>query len=212
VTTPQADSEQLDLPLVWIDLEMTGLDPDRERIVEIAVIITDGQLERLEEGPDLVIGVAEEVLAAMDPFVVQMHGGSGLIDKIRASDLTVEQAEEQVLAFVRRHVPEPGTAPLAGNSVHADRAFLRKYMPRIESYVHYRNVDVSTVKELARRWHPQALERAPRKAGGHRALADIRESIEEMRYWRSAVFVSADGAQPATEAADAADAEAADQT
>jgi oligoribonuclease len=209
VTTPQADSEQLDLPLVWIDLEMTGLDPDRERIVEIAVIITDGQLERLEEGPDLVLGVDEEVLAAMDPFVVQMHDGSGLIDKIRASDLTVAQAEEQVLAFVRRHVPEPGTAPLAGNSVHADRAFLRKYMPRIEEYVHYRNVDVSTVKELARRWHPQALERAPRKAGGHRALADIRESIEEMRYWRSAVFVDADaaagGADSPADAGDAAD-------
>jgi oligoribonuclease len=194
VTTPQADTVQLDLPLVWIDLEMTGLDPDRERIVEIAVIITDGQLERLVEGPDLVLGADEEVLAAMDPFVEQMHGGSGLIDSIRASDLTVEQAEEQVLTFLRRHVPEPRTAPLAGNSVHADRAFLRKYMPRLESYVHYRNVDVSTVKELARRWYPRALERAPRKAGGHRALADIRESIEEMRYWRSAVF-----AEPPTE-------------
>ena len=192
MTTPQTDSAPLHLPLVWIDLEMTGLDPDREHIVEIAVIITDGQLERLEEGPDLVLGVDEKVLAAMDPFVVQMHTASGLIGKIRDSTLTVEEAEQQVLDFVCRHVPEPHTAPLAGNSVHADRAFLRKYMPRIEDYVHYRNVDVSTVKELARRWHPKALERAPRKAGGHRALADIRESIDEMRYWRGAVFTTPD--------------------
>jgi oligoribonuclease len=191
VTASQPDNDRLELPLVWIDLEMTGLDPDRERIVEIAVIITDGQLERLEEGPDLVLGADEAILDAMDPFVVQMHTASGLIPLIRSSTLTVEDAEQQVLDFVCRHVPEPRTAPLAGNSVHADRAFLRKYMPRIEDYVHYRNVDVSTIKELARRWHPAALERAPKKAGGHRALADIRESIEEMRYWRSAVFAAA---------------------
>ena len=190
MTAADTDDGRLDLPLVWIDLEMTGLDPDRERIVEIAVIITDGQLERLEEGPDLVLGVDPGVLDAMDPFVVQMHTASGLIEKIRSSAMTVEQAEQQVLDFICRHVPEPRTAPLAGNSVHADRAFLRKYMPRIEDYVHYRNVDVSTIKELARRWHPKALEGAPKKAGGHRALADIRESIEEMRYWREAVFVS----------------------
>jgi oligoribonuclease (3'-5' exoribonuclease) len=127
-------------------------------------------------------------LEAMDEVVVQMHAASGLTNAIRASAITVEQAEVEVLEFVARHVPQPRTAPLAGNSVHADRAFLHRYMPALEAYVHYRNVDVSTVKELARRWYPESLEAAPRKAGGHRALADIRESIEEMRYWRTAVF------------------------
>ena len=178
----------LENPLVWVDLEMTGLDPDHDRIVEIAVIVTDGQLERLEEGPDLVLATSEESLAGMDQVVVQMHGGSGLTEAIRASDITIEAAEAQVLEFIVQHVPTARTAPLAGNSVHADRAFLRRYMPTLEAYVHYRNVDVSTVKELARRWYPESLEKAPRKAGGHRALADIRESIEEMRYWRTAVF------------------------
>ena len=178
-------------PLVWIDLEMTGLEPEVERIVEIAVIITDGQLERLEEGPDLVLSAPEEVLGAMHEVVVQMHTASGLINQIRASRLTVELAEAQVLEFVKRYIPEPGVAPLAGNSVHADRAFLHKYMPQLEAHVHYRNVDVSTLKELARRWRPETLEQAPRKAGGHRALADIRESIEEMRYWRTALFKDA---------------------
>lgn len=185
----------LQQPLVWVDLEMTGLDPERDRIVEVAVIVTDGQLERLVEGPDLVIGASEESLGGMDPFVVQMHAGSGLTALIRESNLTVEQAEEQVLAFVRQHVPERRTAPLAGNSVHADRAFMRRYMPALEDYVHYRNVDVSTVKELVRRWYPDALEGAPRKTGGHRALADIRESIDELRYFRRSVF--RDPPQPA---------------
>lgn len=178
----------LELPLVWIDLEMTGLDPDVEQIVEIAVIVTDGQLEQLHEGPDLVLGAPDDVLDAMHEVVVQMHGGSGLTEAIRASSMTVEDAEAQVLEFVKQHVPEPRVAPLAGNSVHADRAFLRRYMPQLEAYVHYRNVDVSTLKELARRWRPETLEHAPKKAGGHRALADIRESIEEMRYWRGALF------------------------
>jgi oligoribonuclease len=190
VTEPPttAADQPLDQPLIWIDLEMTGLDPDQELIVEVAVIVTDGALERLEEGPDLVIHAGSDVLEAMDPIVVQMHTNSGLIHRISESTLSVQEAEEQVLAFVTRLVPEPRTAPLAGNSVHADRAFLRKYMPRLEAHVHYRNVDVSTIKELARRWYPEALENAPKKAGGHRALADIRESIDEMRYWRGAVF------------------------
>ena len=186
--TDQPEAAPLAQPLVWIDLEMTGLDPERERIVEIAVIVTDGQLERMEEGPDLVLATPEASLEAMDDVVVQMHQLSGLTEAIRASTITVEEAEAQVLQFVTRHVPAARTAPLAGNSVHADRAFLRKYMPALEAYVHYRNVDVSTIKELARRWYPDALEASPRKTGGHRALADIRESIEEMRYWRSAIF------------------------
>ena len=184
------DEQQTPLahPLVWIDLEMTGLDPDTNRIVEIAVIITDGALEQLVEGPDLVLATPEDALDAMDEVVVQMHRASGLTEAIRASEVTVEQAEAEVLRFVAHHVTEPRLAPLAGNSVHADRAFLRRYMPTLEAYVHYRNVDVSTVKELARRWYPESLETAPKKAGGHRALADIRESIYEMRYWRTAVF------------------------
>ena len=180
--------ETLDQPLVWVDLEMTGLDPDHDRIVEIAVIVTDGALERLEEGPDLVLATPEDSLGGMDAVVVQMHGASGLTEAIRASEITLADAEQQVLDFIRRHVPTSRTAPLAGNSVHADRAFLRRHMPELEAYVHYRNVDVSTVKELARRWYPESLEKAPRKAGDHRALADIRESIEEMRYWRTAIF------------------------
>ena len=184
----QAESEALDQPLVWIDLEMTGLDPNRDRIVEIAVIVTDGSLERWEEGPDLVLATPEAALEAMDEVVVQMHRGSGLTDAIRQATMTVEEAEAQVLQFVTKHVPAARTAPLAGNSVHADRAFLARYMPALEAYVHYRNVDVSTIKELARRWYPDIVETAPRKAGGHRALADIRESIEEMRFWRTAVF------------------------
>ncbi len=186
--TDSADAPPLDQPLVWVDLEMTGLDPDRDRIVEIAVIITDGTLERLVEGPDLVLATPEESLTSMHEVVVHMHGGSGLTEAIRASQITVEDAEQQVLEFIRQHVPVARTAPLAGNSVHADRAFLRRYMPTLETYVHYRNVDVSTIKELARRWYPESLEKAPRKAGGHRALADIRESIDEMRYWRTAIF------------------------
>lgn len=182
-------SEQSGLaqPLVWIDLEMTGLDPETELIVEIAAIVTDGSLATMHEGPDLVIGAPEEVLHRMHPRVQQMHRKSGLAEEIRASDLTVAQAEAEVLAFVSAHVPA-GVAPLAGNSVHADRAFLRAYMPTLEAHVHYRNVDVSTVKELARRWYPDALESAPAKGGGHRALADIRESIAELQHYRSVMF------------------------
>jgi len=183
-----APADALADPLVWVDLEMTGLDPDAHVVVEAAVIITDGRLDTVVEGPDLVIAAPETALAAMEPVVAQMHARSGLDGEVRASTLTLAAAEEQLLAFVSAHVPQPGTAPLAGNSVHADRMFLRRYMPRLEAYVHYRNVDVSTVKELARRWYPAEVEAAPAKGGGHRALADIRESIAELRYYRGAVF------------------------
>lgn len=182
-------SEPVQWPLVWVDLEMTGLDPDREVIVEIAVIVTDGQLSVLHEGPDLVLGAEEDVLAAMHPRVKEMHKRSGLTAEIRASELSAAEAEEQVLAFVKRYVPAASSAPLAGNSVHADRAFLKKYMPKLEAHLHYRNVDVSTIKELARRWYPDAVEAAPPKGGGHRALADIRESINELAHYREAIFV-----------------------
>lgn len=181
-------TSNLHQPLIWVDLEMTGLDVEHEVIVEIAVIITDGQLDVAHEGPDLVLAADEGVMSRMHPRVKEMHRKSGLTTLIRGSELAVADAEAAVLDFVRQHVPDARTAPLAGNSVHADRTFLRRYMPHLEAYTHYRNVDVSTVKELARRWYPEALEAAPAKGNGHRALADIRESIEELRWFRRSVF------------------------
>ena len=194
MTAPAADPSAaghapLRDPLVWVDLEMTGLDPDRDRIVEIAVIVTDGALERVLEGPDLVLGADEDALQGMDQFVVDMHTSSGLLERIRASDLGLAQAEDEVLRFVQRYVPSARQAPLAGNSIHVDRSFLRVAMPRLDGYLHYRNVDVSTVKELARRWYPDVLGDAPEKATGHRALQDIRESIDELRWFRERIFV-----------------------
>jgi len=178
----------MDSPLVWIDLEMTGLDPQVHVIVEIAVIVTNGSLDETIEGPDLVLFADEAALKDMAPVVSEMHSGSGLIEAIRQSSVSVTEAEQLVLEFVKTHVGEPGLAPLAGNSVHADRAFLHAHMPKLEAWFHYRNVDVSTIKELARRWYPEVLENAPDKGGGHRALADIRESIEELKYYRKTVF------------------------
>jgi oligoribonuclease len=178
----------LEQPLVWIDLEMTGLDPATDTIVEIAVIVSDGQLERVEEGPDIVIHVPDDVLDGMEDVVVAMHADSGLTDAIRASGVSLDEAERAALDFIKRFVPEPRSAPLAGNSVHADRAFLRRHMPALEAHLHYRNVDVSTLKELVRRWYPAVFDAAPAKAGNHRALGDIRESIDELRWYRAAAF------------------------
>jgi oligoribonuclease len=180
----------MERPLVWIDLEMTGLDPDNDRIVEVAVIITDGSVTELVEGPHLVIHAEDSVLENMAPVVRDMHASSGLTDDIRRSRLSTARAEQMVLEFVKEHIPERGQAPLAGNSVHADRAFLRKHMPDLEAWFHYRNVDVSTIKELTRRWFPETLEKAPTKGGNHRALADIRESIAELQFYRETVFRS----------------------
>jgi oligoribonuclease len=173
--------------LVWIDLEMTGLDPDRERIIELAVVVTDAQLEVVAEGPCVVIHQPEEVLAAMDAWNSKHHRESGLVDRVRASTVDDAAAEAQVLEFLAQHVTERD-APLAGNSIHNDRVFLARYMPRLEAFLHYRNVDVSTVKELVRRWYPQVFTKRPHKKGQHRALDDIRESIEELRYYRAQVF------------------------
>lgn len=175
-------------PLVWIDLEMTGLDVDRDRIVEIAAIVTDGELQTVVEGPELVVHAPDDALDSMVEVVRDMHERSGLTAAIRRSDVTVAAAEAQVLDFVRAHVPQARSAPLAGNTISADRMFLRRYMPTLEAYVHYRNVDVSTVKELVRRWYPDAYAGRPVKEGDHRALADIRESIEELRYYRRTAF------------------------
>jgi len=171
-----------------MDLEMTGLDPGRHVIVEIATLITDDDLNVVAEGPDLVIGATGEQLAAMDDFVRDMHATSGLLDEIVASELTVEAAGRLTGDFIRSHVPRPRTVPLAGNSIGTDRRFLAAHLPAIEEYLHYRSVDVSTIKELAGRWYPEALAAAPRKAGGHRAMDDIKESLAELAYYRGTVF------------------------
>ena len=176
--------------LAWMDLEMTGLDPDTHTIVEIATIITDDELEIVAEGPDLVIHQAPAAMAAMDDFVRDMHERSGLLAEIEESTITLEAAGEQTLAFLRGHISEPGTVPLCGNSIGTDRRFLAKHLPTIENYLHYRSVDVSTLKELARRWQPEVFAGAPKKEGGHRALDDIRESIDELRWYRRKMFVN----------------------
>ena len=174
--------------LVWMDLEMTGLDPAKDVIVEIATIVTDDDLEIVAEGPDLVVHQPDEALAVMDPVVVEMHTSSGLLEAIKASTLSLEEAGAATLEFIKAHVPEPRTIPLCGNSIGTDRRFLALQLPEIEEHLHYRSVDVSTIKELARRWYPGALEATPRKATAHRALDDIRESIEELRWYREHVF------------------------
>jgi oligoribonuclease len=179
--------------LAWMDLEMTGLDPTRHVIVEIATLITDDQLQIVAEGPDLVIHASEDQLAAMDEVVRAMHTRSGLLPAIEASTVTIEEAGAATLAFLQEHIPDPELArtPLCGNSIGTDRRFLVAWMPEIEARLHYRSVDVSTVKELARRWYPAAVAAAPRKHGSHRALDDIRESVEELAYYRGSIFLPA---------------------
>ena len=178
--------------LVWIDLEMTGLDPQRDQIVEIACIVTDANLVELDAGFSVVVRADAEPLAAMDEVVVRMHTDSGLIEEI-PSGLELADAGAQLLAYVQRHVPEARKAPLAGSSVYVDRGFLARYLPDVDAHLHYRLVDVSTIKELARRWYPRAYYASPEKRGNHRALADIRESIAELRYYRDAVMVPPPG-------------------
>ena len=187
--------------LVWIDCEMTGLDLARDRLIEVAVVVTDGELQVLDEGLDLVIGADDEALAGMGDVVAEMHGASGLTDAVRAATLTVADAEAQVLAYVQGHVPERRKAPLCGNSIATDRGFLARDMPLLDDWLHYRMVDVSSVKELARRWYPKTYYDAPKKAGGHRALADILESVAELRYYRSTIFVPPPGPDEAARSA-----------
>ena len=171
-----------------MDLEMTGLEPDRHVIVEIATLVTDDDLNIVAEGPDLVIHQNDDALAEMDDFVTAMHKRSGLTDAIKASEVTHDQAMADTLAFIKEHVPEARSVPLCGNSIGTDRRFLAKHMPEIENYLHYRSIDVSTIKELARRWYPDALSASPNKDAGHRAMDDIKESVEELRYYRESVF------------------------
>ena len=172
-------------PLVWMDLEMSGLDPDTCQILEIATLVTDGDLNVVAEGPDIVIHQPDNVLAAMDAWCTQQHGTSGLTAQVQASTVSLAEAEARTLEFLRAHCP-PGKSPLCGNSIGHDRRFLLRYMPQVASYLHYRSVDVSSIKELTRRWYP-ALS-APRKGETHRALDDIRESIAELRHYRERVF------------------------
>ena len=174
--------------LVWMDLEMTGLDHTSDVIVEIATLITDDDLEIVAEGPDLVIHHDDDVLARMDQFVVDMHTRSGLLDQIRASTMTLDEAGAETLAFIRQHVPVHRTVPLCGNSIGTDRRFLAAYLPGIEEHLHYRSVDVSSIKELVRRWYPDVLNKRGWKQGSHRALDDIRESVSELRLYREIVF------------------------
>ncbi|HEX3796021.1 MAG TPA: oligoribonuclease [Acidimicrobiales bacterium] len=174
--------------LAWIDLEMTGLDPARHTIVEVASLITDDDLAIIAEGPDLVVHASTEQLAEMDEFVTAMHTRSGLLPEIVASTLTLEEAATATLEFLQKYIPDARTIPLAGNSIGTDRRFLAVQMPEVEEFLHYRSVDVSTIKELSRRWHPEVYKAAPAKKGGHRALQDIRESVDELAYYRTALF------------------------
>jgi oligoribonuclease len=175
--------------LVWLDMEMTGLDPERERIIEIATILTDGQLTEIAVGPELVIHQDDAILAQMDDWNTKHHGGSGLTQRVKESTISDADAEAQTLAFINAHVGAKDRPVLAGNSIHQDRRFIRRYMPGLEKRLHYRMVDVSTIKELARRWFPQVIAKQPQKKDTHRALDDIRESIDELRYYRSHVFI-----------------------
>lgn len=173
--------------LLWLDLEMTGLDPDRERIIEIATLVTNKNLDILAEGPEFVIHQSDELLDAMDAWNKKQHNKTGLAEKVRQSQISTEQAETVTLEFVKKHCLK-GKTPLAGNSIHVDRMFLSRYMPRLHEYLHYRNVDVSTIKELAGRWYPEIYAQRPKKTGEHRALGDIRDSVEELRFYKKEIF------------------------
>ena len=178
--------------LVWIDCEMTGLDIQRDALIEIACLVTDAELTLLDEGVDVIIKPPAEALAVMPEVVREMHTASGLLAEL-PSGITVAEAQDIVLGYVRRHVAEPKKVPLCGNSIATDRWFIARDMPELDAYLHYRMVDVSSIKELARRWYPRTYFASPAKHGGHRALADIKESVQELRYYREAVFVPQPG-------------------
>jgi oligoribonuclease len=183
--------------LLWLDMEMTGLEPERERIIEIATILTDGQLVELGTGPELVVHQDDAILAAMDEWNTTHHGASGLTERVRAATTTEADAEAQTLAFLAQHVSAKDRPVLAGNSIHQDRRFIRRYMPALDKRLHYRMVDVSTIKELAKRWYPAELVKMTPKKETHRALDDVRESITELRFYREHLFVAAPAREPA---------------
>jgi oligoribonuclease len=188
--------------LVWIDCEMTGLDLAKDALIEIAVLVTDAELNVLGEGVDLVIHADDDALANMPDVVRDMHARSGLTEEVRRSTMTIEEAEQRALAYIREYVPEPHSAPLAGNSIATDRGFIARDMPELDAHLHYRMVDVSSVKELVRRWYPRIYYAKPEKGLAHRALADIKESIGELEYYRRTAFVPLPG--PSSEEARAA--------
>ena len=179
--------------LVWIDCEMTGLDLTRDKLIEVAVLVTDSELNVLDPGLDLVISAGDDALEGMADVVTEMHAKSGLTEAVRASTLTVAEAEQLLLAYLRRFVPERRTAPLCGNSIGTDRGFLARDMPELDDHLHYRMIDVSSIKELARRWFPRVYFAQPPKGLAHRALADIIESVRELAYYRRTLFVPAPG-------------------
>jgi oligoribonuclease len=183
--------------LVWIDCEMTGLDIERDALIEIACLVTDGELNLLDDGVDVIIKPPAEALVSMPDIVREMHTTSGLLDEL-AGGIALTEAQDIVLGYVRTHVAEPRRVPLCGNSIATDRWFIARDMPELDNYLHYRMVDVSSIKELSRRWYPRAYFASPGKHGGHRALADIRESVQELRYYREAVFVPQPGPDSAT--------------
>ncbi|MDQ3715796.1 MAG: oligoribonuclease [Actinomycetota bacterium] len=179
--------------LVWVDCEMTGLDLTKDVMIEIAALVTDGDLNVLGDGVDLVIHASDDLLDGMLPVVAEMHASSGLTDEVRASTVTIEQAQAQVLDYIRAFAPQPRMAPLCGNSIGTDRGFITRDMPELDAFLHYRMIDVSSVKELARRWYPRVYFGQPAKGLAHRALADIRESIRELAYYRQTLFVPPPG-------------------
>ncbi len=186
-------SEGVNDRLVWVDCEMTGLDVHSDALIEIAALVTDGELNILGEGVDVVIHASDEALAAMPEVVVQMHAKSGLTEQVRAATVTIEQAQQMVLDYIKQYVTEPRTAPLAGNSIGTDRGFIARDMPELDNFLHYRMIDVSSIKELTRRWYPKVYYAQPAKGMAHRALADIIESIRELAYYRGTVFVPPPG-------------------
>ncbi len=192
-STPTPHQESKNDRIVWIDCEMTGLDTSRDALVEIAALVTDSDLNILGEGVDIVIHAADSALDAMLPVVRDMHASSGLTEEIRESTVTLAEAEQAVLDYIRAWVPVGGTAPLAGNSIGTDRGFLARDMPDLNSYLHYRMIDVSSIKELSRRWYPRIYFGQPEKGMSHRALADIKESIRELQYYRATAFVPQPG-------------------
>jgi oligoribonuclease len=192
-----ATSDHGDDRLVWLDLEMTGLDLSRHVIVEIAALVTDGQLEPLDDGIDVIVHQPPGALAEMDDFVRKMHTKSALIGAIESSTVSLDDAGARALDYIRGHVPEGGVAPMCGNSIGVDRRFLDQYLPELDRYLHYRSIDVSSFKELCRRWYPDVYKKRPHKAETHRALADVHESIAELRYYREHMLVA-----PATNSAE----------
>ncbi|MDN2497469.1 oligoribonuclease [Nocardia nova] len=179
--------------MVWMDCEMTGLRLDSDKLIEVAALVTDSDLNILGDGVDIVIHADDDALAAMPPVVQEMHAKSGLTDEVRRSTVTMEEAQQRVLDYVREWVPTPGTVPLAGNSIATDRGFIARDMPELDAHLHYRMIDVSSIKELCRRWYPRIYFGQPEKGLAHRALADIEESIRELRYYRRTAFVAAPG-------------------